>query len=68
MVIGGVEVSKTVRVRTSNFGKSRDSEVTFTYVDSDGETVVLEKESMYSGNRRNDANRNHGLPGSRGYK
>ncbi len=68
MVIGGVEVSKTVRVRTSNSGKSRDSEVTFTYVDSDGETVVLEKESIYSGNRRNDANRNHGLPGSRGYK
>lgn len=68
MVIGGVEVSKIVWVRMLNFGKFCDSEVIFIYVDSDGEIVVLEKESIYSGNCCNDVNRNYGLLGSWGYK
>jgi len=61
MNIGGIEVTKYVHMHTSNSGKNRDSEVTFTWVDPDGNKQKIEKQSSYSQNRRNDPDRNWGL-------
>jgi len=62
MLIGGIEVEKLVSVYKSNSGKSSDSNVTFTWRSFDGQYHCIEKESIYSNNRRNDAERNWGLP------
>lgn len=62
MILDGIEVKKSVFVYQSNSGKTHDSEVTFSWTDSKGETHSLCKPSLYSENRRNDANRNWGLP------
>lgn len=61
MGIGGVEVTKNVNMYTSNSGKNRDSEVTFTWIGPDGKKQQIEKPSYYSQNRRNDPDRNWGL-------
>ena len=68
MNIGGIPVTKTVLPHRSNSGKSHDFEVVFTFTDENGESQRIIKNSMYAGNRRNDADRNHGLPNSRGYR
>lgn len=60
--IGGVKVTKTLHVHRSNSGKSSDCEVTFTWSDPDGAPREITKPSAYAGNRRNDADRNWGLP------
>ena len=62
MLIGGIEVTKDVAVYKSNSGKSSDSSVVFQWCSADGQNHVIAKESVYSGNRRNDAERNWGLP------
>ena len=62
MILDGIEVEKSVFVYQSNSGKTHDSEVTFSWTDSKGEPHRLCKPSLYSENRRNDANRNWGLP------
>lgn len=68
MNIGGIPVTKTVLPHRSNSGKSRDFEVTFYFTDECGERQTISKSSQYAGNRRNDADRNHGLPNSRRYQ
>lgn len=68
MNIGGIPVTKTVLPYRSNSGKSQDFEVVFEFTDENGESQQISKSSMYAGNRRNDADRNHGLPNSRGYR
>ena len=68
MNIGGIPVTKTVLPHRSNSGKSRDFEVTFYFTDECGERQTISKSSQYTGNRRNDADRNHGLPNSRRYQ
>lgn len=60
--IGGVLVRKSVTTLSSNSGKTQDSSVRFTWRSVDGTEKVLLKPSVYVGNRRNDAERNWGLP------
>jgi hypothetical protein len=60
--IGGLSVQKSVVSYTSNSGKSRDSEVVFSWVGSDGQAKEIRKPSAFAGNRRNDPDRNWGLP------
>jgi hypothetical protein len=60
--IGGITVSKMVARYVSNSGKSQDSTVVFRWTDKDGKPHELSKESRFVGNRRNDAERNWGLP------
>jgi len=62
MKIGPYQVTKTVAKYQSNSGKSYDWEVEFTYTDNDGNEKQIRKPSAYAGNRRNDADRNYGLP------
>jgi hypothetical protein len=62
LAIGGIEVTKQVGVFKSNSGKSQDSEVAFAWVGSDGVRRVVDKPSSFASNRRNDAERNWGLP------
>lgn len=62
MPIGGIEVTKSVAIYRSNSGRSQDSAVSFTWVGSDGQHRELDKSSRYAGNRRNDEERNWGLP------
>jgi len=61
MEVGGILVTKSVNMYTSNSGKSRDSEVTFSWENSQGEIEKLKKQSLYSDNRRSDPERNWGL-------
>lgn len=60
--VDGFTVTKHLRRYTSNSGKSWDWEVTFTWINERDETEVVTKPSQYKGNRRNDADRNWGLP------
>jgi hypothetical protein len=62
MVVGGLRVEKGVTAYSSNSGKTRDSAVVFRWASPDGQLRERLKESAYSGNRRNDADRNWGLP------
>lgn len=59
--IGGVLVRKSVNTLSSNSGKTHDSAVRFTWRAADGVEKVLSKPSIYTDNRRNDAERNWGL-------
>jgi hypothetical protein len=60
--IGGVLVHKSVHTLSSNSGKTHDASVRFTWRAADGTEKILSKPSAYEGNRRNDAERNWGLP------
>lgn len=62
MNLDGIEVSKFVTGYRSNSGKSIDYLVVISWVGSDGELHRITKDSLYSENRRNDADRNWGLP------
>lgn len=62
MDIGGIRVRKDVIRYSSNSGKSRDYEVTFTWHGKEGNIRELKKPSRYRNNRRNDPERNWGLP------
>jgi hypothetical protein len=62
MVVGGRPVSKHLHPFRSNSGKSTDFNVTFTWKSTDGTARQLEKQSLYESNRRNDEDRNWGLP------
>lgn len=62
MILDGIEVNKSVFVYQSNSGKTRDSEVIISWTDSKGEGHKVCKPSLYSENRRNDPDRNWGLP------
>tara|TARA_B100002049_G_C16084656_1_gene378792 strand:+ start:7604 stop:8374 length:771 start_codon:yes stop_codon:yes gene_type:complete len=66
--IGGILMTKTIQRYTSNSRKSADYAVSISYTDKDGNSIVHEKTSSYENNRKNDAERNWGLPASRGYK
>lgn len=59
--IGGLLVTKEVFTYRSNSQKSRDSDVTFSWVSQDGTTRELHQQSRFAGNRRNDPDRNWGL-------
>jgi hypothetical protein len=63
LMVGGLLIQKSVIRHKSNSGKSQDYEVTFSWKSSQGETVQLRRESQYANNRRNDEERNWGLPG-----
>ena len=58
---GGLRITKHVTTLQSNSGKSKDSSVSFQWR-SNGELHTISKESRYAGNRRNDAERDWGLP------
>ncbi len=62
MVIDGITVTKNITLYRSNSGKSHDFAVTISWTGSDGKYQQLKKGSIYEGNRRNDAERNWGLP------
>ncbi len=62
LTVGGIKVTKSIDRYSSNSGKSKDWRVTFTWTNSDGMAVSRVKESRYEDNRRNDAERNWGLP------
>ena len=62
MILDGIKVNKSVFVYQSNSGKTQDSEVTISWIDSDGECHMLCEPSFYRENRRNDPDRNWGLP------
>lgn len=62
MMIGGILVTKSVTMFSSNSGKTRDSEVTFSWIAPDGQRKELKKGSIFANNRRNDSDRNWGLP------
>ena len=60
--IGGFQVQKLVIPYRSNSGKSKEYSVHFSWKGSDGRVHEAIKKSCYSDNRRNDSNRNYGLP------
>lgn len=62
LILDGIEVTKSVSVYKSNSGKSQDSEVVFSWVDSNGKKQVIKKPSNFKENRRNDPDRDWGLP------
>lgn len=64
LFVGGIAVTKYVsHAYKSNSGKSRDSEVEISWVGSDGQKrTVSNGGSRYRANRRNDAERDWGLP------
>ncbi|EKP0262779.1 hypothetical protein JFQ93_004146 [Aeromonas sobria] len=59
--IGRIKVTKSLSLYRSNSGRSSDWQVTFSWLGSDGKYKTLRKNSIYSENRRNDADRNYGL-------
>jgi hypothetical protein len=62
MRIGGMVVSKMVSSFFSNSGKNRDHDVSFHWVEADGQDHdVIKSFSRFAGNRRNDPERNWGL-------
>jgi len=62
MVLDGITVTKSVTLYFSNSGKNRDFRVVFSWVGRDGKHHCAEKPSIYARNRRNDEERNFGLP------
>lgn len=63
MLIGGVLVTKIVQTFVSNSGNSRSNTVTLVWTDSSGtQHKEILTQSSYADNRRNDAERNYGLP------
>ncbi|MBU1042011.1 MAG: hypothetical protein KKF77_13015 [Proteobacteria bacterium] len=63
MVIGGVTVTKDVSAFASNSGKSRSNTVILSWTDNSGKQhKEILTQSSYASNRRNDAERNWGLP------
>jgi hypothetical protein len=59
--IGGINVTKSLSLNYSNSGLSSDWQVTFSWINDDGAHKTIQRDSVYSGNRRNDADRNYGL-------
>ena len=62
LIVGGIEVSKNLVPYSSNSGKTWDFRVSFHWTGSDGVKREAVKESSYESNRRNDEERNWGLP------
>lgn len=62
LTIGGIEVQKAVTAYRSNSGKSKDFRVSFYWTGSDGTSHERVAPSLYESNRRNDEDRNWGLP------
>jgi hypothetical protein len=63
MMIGGIKVTKHVNSYKSNSGKSHDNDINLEWTGSDGQRHEQPlRASMNKYNRRNDANRNWGLP------
>jgi hypothetical protein len=62
LTVGGIEVSKNLVPYSSNSGKTRDFRVSFHWTGSDGVKRESVKESSFESNRRNDEERNWGLP------
>lgn len=60
MLIGGVNVHRTIARYQSNSGKTADYDVTFNWIDA-GQQKALSKSSKFTTNRRNDPDRNWGL-------
>lgn len=62
MEIGGLEVSRTVQLYKSNSGSKRGYSVELRWKSPDGGEVVHKQRTPFADNRRNDADRNWGLP------
>jgi hypothetical protein len=62
MSIGGIAVCKEATTYSSDSGKSSDSAVVFSWTGAGGTRREIRKDSIYARNRRNDADRNWGLP------
>ena len=62
LIIGGISVKKHLSRYASNSGKNHDFQVSFSWTTPDGTPELITKESVYRGNRHNDAGRNWGLP------
>ncbi|WP_277352482.1 hypothetical protein [Achromobacter anxifer] len=62
MRIGGIDVSRSVRLYKSNSGANRGYSVELRWTGFDGVEVVHEQNTPYESNRRNDPDRNWGLP------
>ena len=61
--VGGISVRKELSRYSSNSGKSTDHSVAYSWKSPEvGEVLRLEKDSRFATNRRNDPERNHGLP------
>ncbi|MNR71794.1 hypothetical protein D3C71_24720 [compost metagenome] len=60
--VGGILVQKSLSRFVSNSGKSSEFRVVFSWTSPSGERKELAKPSQFEGNRRNDAERNWGLP------
>ena len=60
--IGGIKVRKDLIRYTSNSGKSADWTVSYSWTSADGTLAELTKESVFKKNRRNDPDRDWGLP------
>lgn len=62
LLLAGTEVTKSVLEFSSNSGHSTDWQVSFSWRGAEGNSQKVTKESRYSSNRRNDAERDWGLP------
>ena len=62
LILAGIEVTKSLLEFASNSGKSADWQVSFSWREAEGNSQTITKESRYSSNRRNDAERDWGLP------
>lgn len=62
LTLAGVQVTKSLLEYRSNSGKSVDWKVSFSWRDKNNQRHTVGKESRYAENRRNDAERDWGLP------
>lgn len=62
MTLAGIKVTKSLFSYSSNSGKSQGWAVRFSWVGSDGQRGSSGRTPPQAGNRRNDADRNWGLP------
>lgn len=61
LTLGGIEVSKSLSMTRSNSRKSHDWNERFSWISSEGTPCAVQLDSIYNGNRSNDADRNWGL-------
>ena len=59
--LAGINVTKSVSLYKSNSGKTYDSEVSISWIGTDGKKHELASPSRYKNNRRSDPERNWGL-------
>ncbi len=62
LTLGGIEVTKTLTFYSSNSGKTGAWAVRFDWTGSDGVRFTSDRQPPQASNRRNDSDRNWGLP------